>query len=396
MSQASIYIEQSLSIQKTSSINSSAGVNTAIFGGKFEDAFRDAMINSVTQSITTEIGGLSSAGILEEGGVGKALLHAATQCASAELKDGDCKSAAIGAAAAEFASPVANNAGDWGQLISQIAGGIASNASGGDFIAGFDSAGVVDSFNRQLDIEQLRALEKKANELEGKEIEKVGKLSKDEWMKKLTKQLQYMNDKNALGLGNDQIAENILLDLEKDLDIKMDYRKNIEYKNPLIGAKEFKEVRSEYGHNFSTIPYSQSAVDYWKEFANREFPMDPFGFIANTRKEYGIDVLGKDQNAIWSSKIVDFGLIGADRNLHSSSSYNKISQAVSNTFSILKPFIPEDSKIPGSGSPFSIGVMWQGYKGLFQSQTTLNQSKSNQSKSTEKKSKPNINKTNPN
>ena len=150
MSKASIYIEQSLSIQKTSSLISSAGVNTAIFGGKFEDAFRDAMINSVTQSITTEIGGLSSAGILEEGGVGKALLHAATQCASAELKDGDCKSAAIGAAAAEFASPVANNAGDWGQIISQIAGGIASNASGGDFIAGFDSAGVVDSFNRRL------------------------------------------------------------------------------------------------------------------------------------------------------------------------------------------------------------------------------------------------------
>jgi hypothetical protein len=142
-----------------------AGVQSAVFGQPLAETAKTALINSVAQSLTSEIGDWGKG---SETLVAKTLAHAAVQCAAASAQGKDCGSAALGAATAEVLSPYLDNLDDRqrqtgidqtkGSSIAGIVATLAASIAGRDPGAANHAAQMVDTFNRQLHPDEAKII----------------------------------------------------------------------------------------------------------------------------------------------------------------------------------------------------------------------------------------------
>jgi filamentous hemagglutinin family protein len=152
-----------------------AGVQSAVFGQSLEETAKTALINSVAQSLTSEIGDWGKG---SETLVAKTLAHAAVQCAAASAQGKDCGSAALGAATAEVLSPYLDRLDDrqrqtgidqsTGSNLAGIAATLAASIAGRDPGAANHAAQMVDYFNRQLHPEEKELAKELARKSKGR------------------------------------------------------------------------------------------------------------------------------------------------------------------------------------------------------------------------------------
>ena len=135
----------------------SAGVQSAVYGTPLSETAKTALINSLAQSLTSQIGDWGKG---SEVIVAKAVAHAVVQCAAASVQNKDCGSAALGAAVAEAISPLLDKLDDRtkaagfqqsiGSSIAGMGAMLAASLTGKDPLTALNAAQMVDNYNRQL------------------------------------------------------------------------------------------------------------------------------------------------------------------------------------------------------------------------------------------------------
>ncbi|EKN5985703.1 heme utilization protein, partial [Yersinia enterocolitica] len=146
----------------------SSSLNTAINGGSFKDNLATALLTSAGSQLHAEGAHL----IGDDGAVlgvsGKALSHALVAGVAAEIGGGNAKGAAAGALAAELAGVVMGDnivgSQQWQEKqaqFSRVAGAIAGVLATGKVEGAYSGANageVVDRFNRQLHLDEIKAV----------------------------------------------------------------------------------------------------------------------------------------------------------------------------------------------------------------------------------------------
>lgn len=155
-----------------------AGVQSAVVGKPLDEAAKTALVNTLAQSLTSEIGDWGKG---NEVLIAKTLAHAVVQCAAANVQGNDCGSAALGAATAELLSPLLDKldartkeAGYQQTLGSAIAGMgamLAAGLTGKDTMAALNAAQMVDYYNRQLHPKEQNLAKELAKKSGGKYTE---------------------------------------------------------------------------------------------------------------------------------------------------------------------------------------------------------------------------------
>ena len=146
----------------------SSSLNTAINGGSFKDNLTTALLTSVGSQLHAEGANLIGNNGEVLGVSGKALSHALVAGVAAEIGGGNAKGAAAGALAAELAGVVMgdNIVGpqQWQEKqaqFSRVAGAVAGVLATGKVegaYSGANAAEVVDRFNRQLHLDEIKAV----------------------------------------------------------------------------------------------------------------------------------------------------------------------------------------------------------------------------------------------
>ena len=175
----------------------SAGVQSAVYGTPLSETAKTALVNSLAQTLTSEIGdwGKSDPAL-----VAKTLAHAVVQCAAASVQGNDCGSAALGAATAEILSPLLDSvdastkaAGFQQSLGASIAGMgamLAASLTGKDPITAMNAAQMVDNYNRQLHPDEAKLIAARAQEY----ADKRGGISIQQAVAELTQQAEQNSD----------------------------------------------------------------------------------------------------------------------------------------------------------------------------------------------------------
>ncbi len=146
-----------------------AGVQSVVYGTPLSETVKTALINSLAQSLTSQIGDWGKS---DSAMVAKTIAHAVVQCAAASVQNKDCGSAALGAAVAEALSNQLDKfddrtkaAGFQQTLGSSIAGMgamLVASLTGKDALTALNSAQMVDNYNRQLHPDEAKLIEKNA------------------------------------------------------------------------------------------------------------------------------------------------------------------------------------------------------------------------------------------
>jgi filamentous hemagglutinin len=139
-----------------------AGVQSAVMGTPLSETAQTALVNSLAQTLTSEVGdwGKSDWGQSNSAQVAKTLAHAVVQCAAARVQNKDCGSAALGAAVAETISPLLDTLDDrtkaagyqqtLGSSIAGMSALLVASLTGQDPLTALNAAQMVDVYNRQL------------------------------------------------------------------------------------------------------------------------------------------------------------------------------------------------------------------------------------------------------
>ncbi|WP_328592337.1 DUF637 domain-containing protein [Yersinia alsatica] len=146
----------------------SSSLNTGINGGSFKDNLTTALFSNMGAQLHAEGAHLIGNHGTVLGAPGKALSHALVAGVAAEIGGGNAKGAAAGALAAELAGTVMgeNFIGPqhWQEQQAQLsrvagalAGALASGKAEGAY-SGASAAEVVERFNRQLHLEEIKAI----------------------------------------------------------------------------------------------------------------------------------------------------------------------------------------------------------------------------------------------
>jgi len=151
----------------------SSSLNTTINGGSFRDNLVNAMLANIGNQINAEGAGLIGDNGEVLGLPGKALSHAVVSGISAEIGRGNGKGAAVGALAAELAGVLINDnlvkSQGWQEReaqISRVAGAFAGLIATGEasgINSAANSAEIVERYNRQLHLEEIKAVNELAN-----------------------------------------------------------------------------------------------------------------------------------------------------------------------------------------------------------------------------------------
>ncbi|HDL6961545.1 TPA: contact-dependent inhibition toxin CdiA [Yersinia enterocolitica] len=146
----------------------SSSLNTAINGGSFKDNLATALLTSVGSQLHAEGAHLIGNNGEVLGVSGKALSHALVAGVAAEIGGGNAKGAAAGALAAELAGVVMGDnligPQQWQEKqaqFSRVAGAIAGVLATGKVEGAYSGANageVVDIFNRQLHLDEIKAV----------------------------------------------------------------------------------------------------------------------------------------------------------------------------------------------------------------------------------------------
>ncbi|HHK6101879.1 TPA: contact-dependent inhibition toxin CdiA, partial [Yersinia enterocolitica] len=146
----------------------SSSLNTAINGGSFKDNLATALLTSVGSQLHAEGAHLIGNNGDVLGVSGKALSHALVAGVAAEIGGGTAKGAAAGALAAELAGVVMGEniigSQQWQEKqaqFSRVAGAIAGVLATGKVEGAYSGANageVVDRFNRQLHLDEIKAV----------------------------------------------------------------------------------------------------------------------------------------------------------------------------------------------------------------------------------------------
>ena len=139
----------------------SAGAKSVVQGTPLKDTLETALIDSLAQTLTSEIGDWGRG---NEAQIGKILAHAAVQCSAAQLHGGDCGSAAVGAATAELLSPWLEGLEErrketafdqtLGTTITGLAAVLTAGLTGQNVNSALTAAQMVELYNRQLHPEE--------------------------------------------------------------------------------------------------------------------------------------------------------------------------------------------------------------------------------------------------
>ncbi|MBI5784588.1 MAG: DUF637 domain-containing protein [Rhodocyclales bacterium] len=152
-----------------------AGVHSAMYGEPLSETMKAALVSSLAQSLTAEVGDWGKANHLAPGSLEKMLAHAVVQCAAASVMKQDCGSAALGGAIAEALSPLGdkldqtdyakNNklGGQLGNAIASMTSILVADLMGKDSMTASASASMVDSYNRQLHEDEKVRIKQLAN-----------------------------------------------------------------------------------------------------------------------------------------------------------------------------------------------------------------------------------------
>ncbi|HDL7824942.1 TPA: contact-dependent inhibition toxin CdiA [Yersinia enterocolitica] len=146
----------------------SSSLNTGINGGSFKENLATALLSSAGSQLHAEGANLIGNNGEVLGVSGKALSHALVAGIAAEIGGGDAKGAAAGALAAELAGAVMGDnfigSQNWQEKqaqLSRVAGAIAGVLVSGKVegaYSGADAAEVVERFNRQLHLAEIKAV----------------------------------------------------------------------------------------------------------------------------------------------------------------------------------------------------------------------------------------------
>ena len=135
-----------------------AGVQSAVYGTPLDESAKAALTAALAQALTAEIGDWGVENDIENGALSKALAHASVQCAAALIGGGDCGAAAIGGFAAELLSPLAEQSGKWGTLVTATGSILAAKLLGADSVTAAGAGMMVDGYNRRLHQDQRQLL----------------------------------------------------------------------------------------------------------------------------------------------------------------------------------------------------------------------------------------------
>nr|WP_283092832.1 DUF637 domain-containing protein [Providencia rettgeri] len=151
----------------------SSTVNTTIQGGSFTDNFKNALLSNIGNQVNAE--GVKLIGdkgeLLTE--AGKTIPHAAVAAISAEISNSNVRGAIVGVLAAQIAGITINDNLDktdnWQEQqaqISRIAGafaGLIATGKASGINSAANSAEIVERYNRQLHLEEIKAVNELAN-----------------------------------------------------------------------------------------------------------------------------------------------------------------------------------------------------------------------------------------
>ena len=192
----------------------SAGVQSLVYGTPLSETAKTALINSLAQTLTSEIGDWGKS---DTAYVAKTIAHAVVQCAAASIQNKDCGSAALGAAVAEVISPLLDQLDDrtkaagyqqtLGSSIAGMGAMLVASLTGKDALTALNSAQMVDYYNRALHPAEAKRIE----EIAGQYAEKRG-ISIDKAIAELTQQVEQNIDAawdKRLGSDN-QVAQAFL------------------------------------------------------------------------------------------------------------------------------------------------------------------------------------------
>ncbi|HHQ2585774.1 TPA: DUF637 domain-containing protein [Providencia rettgeri] len=151
----------------------SSTVNTTIQGGSFTDNFKNALLSNIGSQINAEGAKLigDKGELLTE--AGKTIPHAAVAAISAEISNSNVRGAIVGVLAAQIAGITINDNLDktdnWQEQqaqISRIAGafaGLIATGKASGINSAANSAEIVERYNRQLHLEEIKAVNELAN-----------------------------------------------------------------------------------------------------------------------------------------------------------------------------------------------------------------------------------------
>lgn len=151
----------------------SSTLGTAIQGGSFIDNFKTALLSNIGSQFHAEGANLIGDNGAVLGHAGKVLSHGVVAGISAEIAGGSVTGAVAGALAAEIAAISLNDnlikTGQWreqqaqrSRLVGALAGLLATGKAEG-VISAANSAELVERYNRQLHLEETKAINKLAN-----------------------------------------------------------------------------------------------------------------------------------------------------------------------------------------------------------------------------------------
>ncbi|HHR6030634.1 TPA: DUF637 domain-containing protein [Providencia alcalifaciens] len=151
----------------------SSTVNTTIQGGSFTDNFKNALLSNIGNQVNAEGAKLIGDNGEILGHTGKLLGHSVVSGISAEIAGGNAKGAIVGALAAQIAGITINDNLDktdnWQEQqaqISRIAGAFAGLIATGEasgINSAANSAEIIERYNRQLHLEEIKAVNELAN-----------------------------------------------------------------------------------------------------------------------------------------------------------------------------------------------------------------------------------------
>ena len=151
----------------------SSTVNTTIQGGSFTDNFKNALLSNIGNQVNAEGAKLigDKGELLTE--VGKTIPHAVVAAISAEISNSNVRGAIVGVLAAQIAGITINDNLDktdnWQEQqaqISRIAGAFAGLIATGEasgINSAANSAEIIERYNRQLHLEEIKAVNELAN-----------------------------------------------------------------------------------------------------------------------------------------------------------------------------------------------------------------------------------------
>ncbi|WP_322958012.1 DUF637 domain-containing protein [Providencia huashanensis] len=151
----------------------SSTVNTTIQGGSFTDNFKTALLSNIGNQVNAEGAKLigDKGELLTE--AGKTIPHAAVAAISAEISNSNVRGAIVGVLAAQIAGITINDNLDktdnWQEQqaqISRMAGafaGLIATGKASGINSAANSAEIVERYNRQLHLEEIKAVNELAN-----------------------------------------------------------------------------------------------------------------------------------------------------------------------------------------------------------------------------------------